>query len=391
MNRTAGGRRQHIPVNSGSVASLFAPLLVCRSFFKRSRSPTMNQIFAIRCFSRVVETASFTKAADSLGVPKATVSKIVRDLETHVGVRLLQRTTRRLSVSADGQPYFDQTSKLVRDLEDIDTSFGGENGKPRGRIKVDIGGIPARMVVLPRLPEFIKRYPEMTIDFGVGDRAVDLVSENVDCVIRGGPPTELSFVSRLLGSASWTTCATPAYQQGDARMFLEYLIPGEDGSISEGERRRNWVWYVKTDREALDDLLVDRASIRHTHSLPPGTAKAVDIAALRKRAAEVLAPQFQKLVEATTELFVQAILDLAVPQMVFDRVVLVGDAAFVPRPHTASSTSKAASNALELAKALRDHDGDVPGALQVWQKAELAYGQELFDKGTAIDARLLGL
>jgi LysR family transcriptional regulator for bpeEF and oprC len=189
----------------------------------------MNQLFAIRCFARVVETSSFTLAADSLGVPKPTVSKVVKDLEVHLGVRLLQRTTRVVSVTADGQAYYDLASRLVRDLEDIDTSFGGANGKPRGKIRVDIGGIPAREVVLPRLPEFFKRYPEIVIDFGVGDRAVDLIRENVDCVIRGGVPTELSLVSRLLGTASWTTCATPLYLE-------QYGIPKHPRELASGHR-----------------------------------------------------------------------------------------------------------------------------------------------------------
>jgi LysR family transcriptional regulator for bpeEF and oprC len=171
----------------------------------------MNQLIAIRCFARVVETASFTCAADSLGMPKATVSKLVQDLEAHLGVLLLQRSTRKVSATADGEAYYEGTARLVRELEDFDASFTVANVKPKGRIRVDAGGVPARMILIPALAGFYERFPDMRIDLGVGNDAVDLIGDNVDCVIRGGPVTTLSLVSRPLGQASWTTCATPGY------------------------------------------------------------------------------------------------------------------------------------------------------------------------------------
>lgn len=189
----------------------------------------MNQLLAIRCFARVVETGSFTKAADSLTVPKATVSKLVQDLEAHLRVRLLQRTTRRITVTADGQAYYERTARLIRDLEEIDTSLAGEHVKPRGKIRVDVGGIPSRFVVLPALPGFLARYPDIQIEFGVGDRTVDLIGENVDCVIRGGQPVDGPFVYRLLGTASWTNCATPAY-------LAEFGTPMHPRDLAKGHR-----------------------------------------------------------------------------------------------------------------------------------------------------------
>jgi DNA-binding transcriptional LysR family regulator len=171
----------------------------------------MDQLLAIRCFARVLEAGSFTRAADSLGMPKATVSKLVRDLEAHLGLRLLQRTTRRVSVTADGNAYYEQTARVVRDLEDIDDSFSGAHAKPRGKIRIDVGGVPARTIIIPALPALFERYPDIQIDIGVGDRSADLIGDNIDCVVRGGHTTEQSYVARLLGTASWTTCATPDY------------------------------------------------------------------------------------------------------------------------------------------------------------------------------------
>ncbi|QNB06707.1 LysR family transcriptional regulator [Herbaspirillum frisingense] len=171
----------------------------------------MNQLLSIRCFARVVETRSFTRAAETLDLPKSTVSKLIVDLENHLGVRLLQRTTRRIEITADGQAYYAGTAGLIRDLEHFDQSFSSSHVRPRGKIRVDIGGTPGRLILLPKLPEFFARYPDVQIELGITDRPLNLIEDHVDVVIRGGILTEQSAAARPLGSASWTTCASPAY------------------------------------------------------------------------------------------------------------------------------------------------------------------------------------
>lgn len=171
----------------------------------------MDQLMAIRAFARVVETGNFTRAADSLDMPNATLSKQVQELEAHLGVRLLQRTTRRVTVTPEGSDYYEKTARIVRDLEDIDTSFNTARSSPRGQLRVDVGGSTASDVLIPALPEFLARYPDIRIDLGVSDRSVDLVGDNVDCVIRGGALENSSLVARQLGAARLVTCATPAY------------------------------------------------------------------------------------------------------------------------------------------------------------------------------------
>jgi DNA-binding transcriptional LysR family regulator len=171
----------------------------------------MNQLQAIRAFARVVEAGTFTKAADSLQMPHATVSKLIQTLEAHLGVKLLLRTTRRVTVTADGAAYYQKTVPLPQELDDIDTGFRAAQNKPRGHLRVDIGASLASLVIIPALPDFLARYPDIRIDFGVSDRHVDLISDNVDCVIRGGVLTDLSLVARQIGHAQWVTCATPAY------------------------------------------------------------------------------------------------------------------------------------------------------------------------------------
>lgn len=171
----------------------------------------MDQLAAIRSFARVVEAGSFTRAADSLDMPKATLSKLVQDLEAHLRVRLLQRTTRRVTVTPEGQDYYEKTLRIVRELEAIDSGFNAVQGKPKGHLRIDVGGSTARDVLIPAIPDFLARYPEIRIDLGVSDRSVDLISDNVDCVIRGGPLSDSSLVARHIGTADLITCATPAY------------------------------------------------------------------------------------------------------------------------------------------------------------------------------------
>jgi len=171
----------------------------------------MDQLLAIRAFARVVEAGSFTKAADSLDMPNATLTKLVQSLEAHLRVKLLQRTTRRVSVTPEGAAYYEKTMRLLKELDDVDTSFSATQSRPRGHLRIDAGSSLASLVLIPALPEFFARYPDIHIDVGVSDRHVDLVGDNVDCVIRGGKLTDMEMIGRQIGSASWVTCATPAY------------------------------------------------------------------------------------------------------------------------------------------------------------------------------------
>jgi len=171
----------------------------------------MDQLLAMRVFARVVETGNFTRAADALDMPNATVSKLVQELESHLNVRLLQRTTRRVTVTSEGQDYYAKATRILHDLDDIDASFNVAQGKPRGHLRVDIGSSTASSVLIPLLPDFMKHFPDIRIDLGVSDRAVDLISDSVDCVIRGGPLDDSSLIARRIGEAPMITCAAPAY------------------------------------------------------------------------------------------------------------------------------------------------------------------------------------
>jgi DNA-binding transcriptional LysR family regulator len=171
----------------------------------------MDRIQAMQVFARVVETGSFTRAAESFDMPKGSVTRLVQQLEEKLKVRLLNRTTRRVTVTADGAAYYERTSRLLNDLDDIEASMSNAQANPSGRLRVDVGTSVARLIVIPALPDFFKRYPDIQLDLGVTDRPVDLISDNVDCVIRGGELTEQSLVARRVGNMRLVTVASPAY------------------------------------------------------------------------------------------------------------------------------------------------------------------------------------
>lgn len=171
----------------------------------------MDSLHAIRIFARVVETGSFTKAADSLDIPLATASKLVHALEAQLRVKLLQRTTRSVTVTADGAAYYERTAHLVRELDEVNNAFGTEHARPTGKIRVDTSASLASSLLIPALPGFHARYPDIEIDLAVGDRTTAMMVENVDCAIRGGPMLDDTLVARPVGSAAYMRCATPAY------------------------------------------------------------------------------------------------------------------------------------------------------------------------------------
>jgi LysR family transcriptional regulator for bpeEF and oprC len=171
----------------------------------------MDQIQSMRAFARVVESGSFTKAAESLDMPKGSVTKLVQQLETRLKVKLLNRTTRQVTVTPDGAAYYERASRLLNDLDEMEAAMTLAQGKPGGRLRVDVPSSVATRIIIPALPAFYRRYPDIQLDLGVSDRPVDLISDNVDCVIRGGELSEQSLVARRIGNIALVSVATPAY------------------------------------------------------------------------------------------------------------------------------------------------------------------------------------
>ncbi|MGP8435002.1 LysR family transcriptional regulator [Paraburkholderia fungorum] len=171
----------------------------------------MDRLQAMKVFTRVVETNSFTRAADSLGLPRASVSVIIQQLETYLKVRLLHRTTRRLNLTPDGAAYYERSVRVLADIDDIESSLENRGMTPRGKIRVDMPSALGRTVLMPRVHEFHAKYPDVELMLGFSDKPVDLIQEGVDCVIRIGALQDSTLVARRIGLYQGVTVASPRY------------------------------------------------------------------------------------------------------------------------------------------------------------------------------------
>jgi DNA-binding transcriptional LysR family regulator len=164
----------------------------------------MDHLQAIRIFARVVETGSFTRAALSLDMPNTTVSKWVRSLEAHLGVKLLERSTRRVTVTTDGAAYYERTRFLLSELDDVEATLGRAHGSPRGALRIDTGGSVASNILIPALPSFRATYPDIQLLLSVTDRTADLIAENIDCAVRS-TANDPALVTQRVGTLRWAT------------------------------------------------------------------------------------------------------------------------------------------------------------------------------------------
>lgn len=172
----------------------------------------MSPFDRMHIFVRVAELASFTQAAEALGIPKASASTAVQQLETQLGTRLLHRTTRRVQLTQDGQAYYERCKDLLADVDELQSMFQHPDGAGlRGRVRIDMSTGMARNVVVPRLPELLARHPGLEVELSSTERRVDVVREGFDCVLRTGAVVDSSLVARPLGLARLVNCASPAY------------------------------------------------------------------------------------------------------------------------------------------------------------------------------------
>jgi LysR family transcriptional regulator for bpeEF and oprC len=171
----------------------------------------MDTFKSMQAFVAVVNTGGFTRAAELLKMPKTTLSAHVAELEAHLKVRLLHRTTRRVSVTADGAAYYERCIRILEDLRDAEESFSSRQANPRGLLRVDVSSAVASRLLIPALHGFFQRYPDIQLEFGCSDRPVNLLSEGVDCALRGGDIADQSLIARRVGTMHVVTCATSTY------------------------------------------------------------------------------------------------------------------------------------------------------------------------------------
>ncbi|SDF60989.1 MULTISPECIES: LysR family transcriptional regulator [unclassified Duganella] len=171
----------------------------------------MNKLQAMEVFVQVVDAGGFTRAAENMKLPKATVSTLIQALETSLAVKLLHRTTRHVSVTADGAAYYERCLRILSDVREAEESLSRTRLSPSGRLRVDAPTGLASEVIVPALPDFFQRYPDIQLELGCSDRPVDLVEEGVDCAVRGGTLGDSSLIARRVGILHFTTGASPAY------------------------------------------------------------------------------------------------------------------------------------------------------------------------------------
>lgn len=189
----------------------------------------MDHLLAIRTFQRIVETRSFTKAAAHLSLPRSTVSKNLKELEEHLGTKLIQRTTRSIALTTEGAEYYRRISKLVTKLDETESAMRDIGAAAKGRLRIDLHSSLANFVLMPVLEEFRERYPHIQLALGIGDRPVNLIEEGVDCAIRAGELADSSLIARTLYKDRLITCASPGYLE-------QYGVPKNLSDLENGHR-----------------------------------------------------------------------------------------------------------------------------------------------------------
>ena len=168
----------------------------------------MERLASIELFTRIVDRRSFSAAASDMQVSRPVATAAIKALEARLGVRLLQRSTRHVAPTPEGISYYERCIAILQDLADADRGAGGV---VTGLLRIDVAGNVARLVLLPRLPDFLARHPSLNVHLGEGERFVDLVREGFDCVIRAGVPVDSGMIIRRLGELHEITCASPGY------------------------------------------------------------------------------------------------------------------------------------------------------------------------------------
>ncbi|HRP23598.1 MAG TPA: LysR family transcriptional regulator [Thauera sp.] len=217
----------------------------------------MDRIAAMRLFTRIVELGSFSRAAEQLGVARASATQIIKQLEARVGVRLLLRTTRQVTPTVDGSAYYQRCLAILGDLDELDAEFSQVGRHPQGSIRLDMSGSLCRLVLLPALPAFCARYPLIKLEIGVGDRRIDLVREGVDCVLRIGDLHDIPLVARELTRLDQVTCASADY-------LARHGVPRSLGELD----RHLTVDYVSATTGKQVPLEFDVGGRLERHTLP---------------------------------------------------------------------------------------------------------------------------
>ncbi len=241
----------------------------------------MDKFRAMTLFVRIVDTGGITRAAETLGIPKATATTLIQGLEASLGVKLLNRTTRRVSTTADGAAYYTRAVSLLAELHELEDALTHRAAAPTGRIRVDAPTLIARSVIVPALADFFARYPGIELALACNDRHSDLVAEGIDCALRVGEVKESSLVARRVGFLYFVTCAAPAY-------VARHGIPAHPRELSRHRCINHFsprtgdgvAWIFAKDRERIEAVFPGHLALEDENSSVAAAEAGLGIAQL---------------------------------------------------------------------------------------------------------------
>lgn len=211
----------------------------------------MDFIRQLQIFVTVVEMGNFSRAAETLHMARPGITKAIGELEKHLGIRLLQRTTRRTSLTGEGETLYAKAMELLRDVEDTQNLFGGSKEKPSGRLRIDIPTALAKPLVIPELAKFRTQYPDISIVLGVNDQPIDLIANSVDCVLRLGTLPVSSMIGRKIADIPMVVCASPEYlKQNGIPSSIESLSHHVIINYFSGQKHTPLAWHFYNESEA---------------------------------------------------------------------------------------------------------------------------------------------
>ncbi|MFM0042916.1 LysR family transcriptional regulator [Paraburkholderia sediminicola] len=227
----------------------------------------MDKLQAMTIFARVVEAQSFSKAAQTLSMPRSSVTTIIKSLEHHLGTTLLRRSTRTLSLTDAGNRYYASCRAILSDIQQAEGDLSEDAAAPRGRVRADMPGVIGRAIVLPRLREFEQRFPDIELVLGLSDRPADLIYDGIDCVIRSGELADSTLSARQLGQLVWLTCASPRYlkEHGEPETVSGLSTHRAINYISNATGRP-LDWRFSVDGETLTMTMQSRFAVNETEA-----------------------------------------------------------------------------------------------------------------------------
>lgn len=210
----------------------------------------MELLYSLEVFVKLAEVGSFTKAADAMQMSRPQATLAIQDLERSIGARLFHRTTRKVSLTVEGEAFYDRAKEILGEVASATTMFGSAGGPIRGRLRIDLPSVFGQLGFLKSLTDFSEKYPEIELTLGVTDRLIDLVAEGVDCTLRIGDLASSSLVARRIGAVRMVTCAAPSYlERMGVPQSLDDLSAHRAVKFLSGDNKRTLPWAFSLNGE----------------------------------------------------------------------------------------------------------------------------------------------